>query len=652
MLPKYNQPLIFIKNRKAYENLCTHIYVPRSKGEGEKMKKISMLALALIITTAILTQRNPMSETIGARSVQAITEVPRLYVDPPVVDDATKGIGTNFTITINIANVENLYGWQVNMTYNPEVLFTSEELVTEGPFLTDALGNTAFISRVFNATGNLLFSCSVFPPYPEIGAYGDGILASITFQVIAEERGTPLEFVEGTRLRSWVAGNVVPIEDFSTEDGFFDNRTTNASPVADFYVATPEPQVGDTVVFYASGSYDSDGWLDSYYWDFGDNHSQIYVRNVNLTTYTDHAYMQAGIYIVTLTVTDNDGLTASSQEIVKIGGHPIISITPQQGIVGTTVTLKGLGAIPNDTVNIYWSEYVWDYYYQYLNYTLVGTAASDSAGNFSGSFQIPQATYGEHWVRAMSSTSFTFYDEEVFFVLPNITIEPAMGPIGTKITVTGTGFPRTSYYSSISAYLFFDNQDLTIVMSDEKGNMQATINAPIAAPGSHAVRALIMYYSPTPPGYLMPEAAFTIIDTTPLDLTADAGSIYFKGETAEVTVQTVFKGAMINATTLKARLQKPDGATELLQAESIATGLYKMKYLLNGKDSMTGTYTIIIEANYTTDTIAAYGTTIKTFLVKSTWEKQGPKIAALSLASIGLISAMIVLWQKEKKRNF
>jgi len=616
------------------------------------MRKISVLALALIITTAILTQWKATSKPIGA-PVQAIAVAPRLYVDPPMIDDPTNGIGTNFTIYISIANVENLYGWQVNMTYNPEVLFTSEAFVTEGPFLAETFGSTVFISRVYNATGYLLFSCSDFPPYPEVGAYGDGILASVTFYVIAEERGTPLQFVDGTYLRTVVGGIVTPIDNLTTEDGFFDNRTTNMSPVAAFFVATPEPEVGDVVAFAAYGSYDSDGWLDSYHWDYGDNQSQIFIRGINLTTWAYHVYTHTGIYVVTLTVTDNDGLTDSYQEMVKVGGQPMILISPKQGVVGTTVALTGFGAVPNDTVHVFWSEYVWTDYGSYQNYTLIATAATDQAGNFSTFFQVPESTLGEHTIRVMSPTSVSGYGEEVFFVLPNITLEPASGPIGTRITVTGTGFPRTSYYTSPSAYLFFDNQDFTIVMSDQKGNMHATINAPIAAPGRHIVRALIMYYySPNPPGYLMPEATFTIIDTTPLDLTADVGSIYFKGETAEFIVQTVFKGIMTNATSVKCRLRIPDGATELLQAEPIATGLYKMKYLLNGKGSMIGTYTIVIEANYTTDTIAAYGTTIKTFLVKSTWEKHAPKIATLSIASISLISAMIALWQKEKKRHF
>ena len=65
---------------------------------------------------------------------------------------------------------------------------------------------------------------------------------------------------------------------------------------------------------------------------------------------------------------------------------------------------------------------------------------------------------------------------------------------------------------------------------------------------------------------------------------------------------------------------------------------------------MTGTYDVIVDAGYTTETVVSHGTAIRAFVVKPTWEKQAPGIAALSLASIGLVFAMIIVWRKEKKR--
>lgn len=75
--------------------------------------------------------------------------------------------------------------------------------------------------------------------------------------------------------------------------------TPNEPPVAN----ANGPYSGDEgspIPFSSSGSYDPDGTIISYEWDFGDGTS------ANGETVT-HAYAQNGIYTATLTVTDDDG---------------------------------------------------------------------------------------------------------------------------------------------------------------------------------------------------------------------------------------------------------------------------------------------------------------------------------------------------------
>ncbi len=70
----------------------------------------------------------------------------------------------------------------------------------------------------------------------------------------------------------------------------------------------PEPPVarftascdGLSCQFDASASYDPDGSIVSYAWDFGDGSTGSSVK-------TDHTYAEAGTYAVSLTVTDDDG---------------------------------------------------------------------------------------------------------------------------------------------------------------------------------------------------------------------------------------------------------------------------------------------------------------------------------------------------------
>jgi serine protease len=87
----------------------------------------------------------------------------------------------------------------------------------------------------------------------------------------------------------------------------------NDPPVAD---AGPDQSalVGENVTFDGSDSYDpdSDGSIISYDWDFGDETTG---GGGGITT---HAYSAAGTYTVTLTVTDNGGLTDTDTAIVPV----------------------------------------------------------------------------------------------------------------------------------------------------------------------------------------------------------------------------------------------------------------------------------------------------------------------------------------------
>jgi len=75
-------------------------------------------------------------------------------------------------------------------------------------------------------------------------------------------------------------------------------------PIASFIWEPEKPYVCDSVVFDASASYDPDGSIVSYEWDFSDGTTANTTEPI-----IEHTYNQTNTYTVTLTVTDNDGLT-------------------------------------------------------------------------------------------------------------------------------------------------------------------------------------------------------------------------------------------------------------------------------------------------------------------------------------------------------
>ncbi|MCD6434439.1 MAG: PKD domain-containing protein, partial [Candidatus Diapherotrites archaeon] len=88
-------------------------------------------------------------------------------------------------------------------------------------------------------------------------------------------------------------------------------------PFASFTYTPENATVDETITFNASSSYDPDGTIVSYEWDFGDG-------NITNTTHEilNHSYSEAGSYEVTLTVTDNDGATDSTTKEITVQSAP------------------------------------------------------------------------------------------------------------------------------------------------------------------------------------------------------------------------------------------------------------------------------------------------------------------------------------------
>jgi PKD repeat protein len=91
-------------------------------------------------------------------------------------------------------------------------------------------------------------------------------------------------------------------------------RTVKFPPVADFTFSPERPKVGETVRFDASESFDPDGQIVKYEWDF-DSDGTIDAHGVIV----EHVFAQAGTFTVTLIVTDNDGETGTARKTIVVG---------------------------------------------------------------------------------------------------------------------------------------------------------------------------------------------------------------------------------------------------------------------------------------------------------------------------------------------
>ena len=123
--------------------------------------------------------------------------------------------------------------------------------------------------------------------------------------------------VEGNAGDTGRVSNVVVLE--------YDDAAVNDAPVASFTSSPASPAPGETVTLDASGSSDADGTIASYEWDF-DGDGTVDSTGETVTT----SYATAGDKTVTLTVTDDDGATASTSQSVVV--------TDSTGYTETTIS--------------------------------------------------------------------------------------------------------------------------------------------------------------------------------------------------------------------------------------------------------------------------------------------------------------------------
>jgi hypothetical protein len=88
----------------------------------------------------------------------------------------------SFSLDVDITNVQDLFGFQFDIFYDPTVL--SASLIEEGGFLSSA-GDTFFIPGIIdNVTGTISFTANTLLG-PILGSSGSGTLARLTFTALS-----------------------------------------------------------------------------------------------------------------------------------------------------------------------------------------------------------------------------------------------------------------------------------------------------------------------------------------------------------------------------------------------------------------------------------------------------------------------------------
>jgi hypothetical protein len=188
----------------------------------------------------------------------------------------------------------------------------------------------------------------------------------------------------------------------------------------------------------------------------------------------------------------------------------------------------------------------------------------------------------------------------------------------------------------------FDDMFIGFVFP-QNGTFTFTFNVPHAEPGPHSVKAF------EPFSRLNAIAPFQVLPSPgTFGITLTVGTIYFPEESAVVYVITTQDGVLVSPSGLQLQLIRPDGSVVILNATSLAPGLFKATFTIP-RTAPIGTYAIIARAQASG---SSNNSALASFEVKPTWlSSHGSQIVvgATLAGSVALVS--VAWWRGYFRRN-
>jgi hypothetical protein len=214
-------------------------------------------------------------------------------------------------------------------------------------------------------------------------------------------------------------GNHWPTDNLNAFDGKIDEvrisriipTNGNIPPVVSFGWSPKYPIANEPITFNASASYDPDGSITLYEWDW--NNDGIYDES-HTTPTAIHTWISDGEYPVTLRVTDNGSATNIRKETVYVGNQPpSVEITFPKPVdwLSKTVNITGAAHDPNGDNTIIlvqvnldpyqnpgaWQDasgtsswtYTWDTTQNADKTYSISVRSKDSSGTYSNVISIP-----------------------------------------------------------------------------------------------------------------------------------------------------------------------------------------------------------------------------------------------------------------------
>jgi len=247
---------------------------------------------------------------------------------------------------------------------------------------------------------------------------------------------------------------------------------------ADIRLSPDDGVPGEEITVYGY-NFTAEKWVDIYYYANG---SRTWVAEVETDDdgdfHVDFEVPESHTGDHEVYAEDEYGRDASDYFTVEPG----LTVEPEEGPVGTTVTVEGHGFAEDEEDIEFW-------YYLNSDYEVIeDDITADEDGWWERSFAIPDSAKGSHEIDAEGDESKLYEVEEATFeVTPEINIldEPS-GTVGESITMTGSGFVADERDITI---LFDGVAVVTEIRADDNGYWEEIFDVPDMPTGTYSVTA-------------------------------------------------------------------------------------------------------------------------------------------------------------------